>query len=68
MAEEPPRVYTVEQVAKLLQLHPRTVNRILERGELRGIRAGRLWRVPVEALDEFLSGGQQGSKKGGPDQ
>ena len=53
---EQPRVYTVEQVAEMLQLHPRTVNRMLERGELRGVRAGRLWRIPTEAVEEYLRG------------
>jgi excisionase family DNA binding protein len=51
-----PRVYTVEQVADILQLNPRTVYRMLERKELRGVKAGPQWRVPQEALDAFLRG------------
>jgi excisionase family DNA binding protein len=53
-----PRAYTIEEVAKVLQVNPRTVNRMLERGELRGVKAGRLWRIPQEALDAYLRGEQ----------
>ena len=53
-----PKVYTIEQVAEILQVNPRTVNRLLERGELKGRRVGRLWRIPQEALDAYLRGGR----------
>lgn len=41
---------TPEQVAARLQLHPETVRRQLKAGVLRGVRRGRLWRVPESAL------------------
>ena len=43
---------TVEQAAERLQLHPETVRRQLQRGELRAIKRGRVWRVPESALGE----------------
>ncbi len=43
---------TVEQAAARLQLHPETVRRQLQRGELRAIKRGRVWRVPESALGE----------------
>ena len=43
---------TVEQAATRLQLHPETVRRQLKRGEMRGIKRGRVWRVPESALGE----------------
>ncbi len=43
---------TVEQVAERLQLHPETVRRQLLRGALRGVKRGRVWRVPESALRE----------------
>ena len=43
---------TVEQVAQCLQLTPLTVRRQLQRGALRGIKRGRVWRVPESALGE----------------
>ena len=43
---------TVEQTAERLQLSPLTVQRQLKRGALRGIKRGRVWRVPESALLE----------------
>lgn len=43
---------TVEQAAERLQLKPLTVRRQLQRGALRGIKRGRVWRVPESALVE----------------
>lgn len=45
---------TIEQTAIRLQLHPETVRRQLVRGTLRGIRRGRVWRVPESALVESI--------------
>jgi excisionase family DNA binding protein len=48
-------IYTTEQVAKLLQVHPQTVKRWLRAGELRGAlladRTG--WRVLGSDLQAF---------------
>lgn len=46
----------VAEVADRMALNPKTVYRMLERGELRGVKAGRVWRVPVDALVEYLKG------------
>ena len=46
-----PKVYTIEEVAEILKVNPRTVSRMLDRGELKGRKAGRLCRVTQEALD-----------------
>jgi excisionase family DNA binding protein len=43
---------TVEQTALRLQLSPLTVRRQLARGALRGVKRGRVWRVPESALGE----------------
>ena len=43
---------TVEQAAERLQLAPFTVREQLKRGKLRGIKRGRVWRVPESALFE----------------
>jgi excisionase family DNA binding protein len=56
-----PAALKVSTVAQRLGVNPKTVYRMLETGQLRGVRAGRLWRVPVDALDEYLrTGGQHG--------
>ena len=43
---------TVEQAAERLSVHPITVRRHLRSGLLRGVKRGRLWRVPESALVE----------------
>ena len=43
---------TIEQAAERLQLHGDTVRKQLQRGALRGIKRGRVWRVPESALTE----------------
>jgi excisionase family DNA binding protein len=58
------RVLTPRQVAEQLVVSERTVIRLIERGELRGIRVGRQWRVPKEALEDYLRGESQEEEKG----
>ena len=43
---------TVEQAAQRLQLTPFTIREHLKSGKLRGIKRGRVWRVPESALME----------------
>jgi excisionase family DNA binding protein len=43
---------TIEQAAERLQLHRDTVRKQLKRGALRGLKRGRVWRVPESALQE----------------
>ena len=51
------KVYTVDQVAEFLQVHPRTVYRSLDKNTLKGFRIGTSWRVTQEALEEFMRQG-----------
>lgn len=46
---------TVEQAAERLQLAPFTVREHLKSGKLRGIKRGRVWRIPETALQEEMS-------------
>src|SRR5262245_23173862 len=46
---------TPEQVASRLQVADQTVYNLLRRGQLRGFRIGRLWRVKPADLETFLS-------------
>lgn len=43
---------TVEQAAQRLQLAPFTVREQLKRGQLRGMKRGKVWRIPESALME----------------
>ena len=50
-------LYTPEEVAELLRVSPRTVQRWLAQGKLQGVKVGRLWRIPKASLDRFLETG-----------
>jgi excisionase family DNA binding protein len=54
-------VLTAREVAEYLRLHYQTVIDLLERGEIKGIKAGRQWRVTRRAVVEYLEGGQSAS-------
>src|SRR5713101_8230635 len=53
---EQPQALKVAEVARRLQVDPRTVYGLIRRGELHGVKAGRVWRVPIESLEAFLQG------------
>ena len=48
------QLYTLDQVAELLQVSRRTVLRFIERGELVGVKVGRAWRFTKEDLQDYL--------------
>lgn len=55
MSEE---VYTVEQFAERLKLHPKTVLRFIREGRLRAVRVGRSYRIlrsDMEAMTGVLA-------------
>ncbi|MEO0260575.1 MAG: helix-turn-helix domain-containing protein [candidate division WOR-3 bacterium] len=45
-----PEFLTVEEVAELLRVSTRTVQRLLKEGGLPGVRIGRQWRIPRAEL------------------
>jgi excisionase family DNA binding protein len=47
-------LFTLQQVAERLQVRQRTVKRWLLSGQLRGLKAGRKWRVKPSAIEQFL--------------
>jgi len=49
---------TAQQVMYRLQVADETIYRYIRSGQLRAIRVGGLWRIPSEALDEFLKKGE----------
>jgi excisionase family DNA binding protein len=57
-----PPVLTTAQVAEMLKVHINTVSNLLERGELKGFRVGRVWRVHRDDLLRYvgLADGEEG--------
>jgi excisionase family DNA binding protein len=65
-AELPP-VLNTTQVSKLLDVHINTVSNLLERGDLKGFKVGRVWRVHRDDLLKYvgLANGEEEQKRGG---
>jgi acetyl-CoA synthetase len=55
-------LFTIQEVAARLKVTPKTVRQWLQRGQMRGIKAGKLWRIPESALDEFLGRESKGGE------
>ena len=49
-------LYSVQEVATVLGVHPETVRRLIHQGRLGAIRVGRLLRIPEDALAALLDG------------
>ena len=48
------RLFTPEQVAQFLQLHPMTILRMIKKKEIKAMRIGRVYRIMKEDLDDYL--------------
>jgi excisionase family DNA binding protein len=48
------KVYTVQEVARILRVNPLTVLRLIKRGNLRARKVGRVYRITEQELSLFL--------------
>lgn len=48
-------LFSVDQVAEILGMHPRTVRRLLREGKLTGTKVGGEWRITAESLKRHLT-------------
>lgn len=49
-------VLTVEEVAKLLRVSRKTVEKLIYAKKLHAVKVGRVWRIPRAAVEAFLGG------------
>lgn len=49
----PDQDYTIDDIARILQIHRKTAERLVTSGALEGYKIGRVHRVTHEALDKF---------------
>ena len=59
MSSTSKEVYSPEEVASLLGLHPNSVYTLLKTGELPGMKAGRKWLISKRRFDGWLHGGSE---------
>ena len=50
-----PATLTVNQVAEILQVEPRTIRRNIEFGEIPARKIGRVWRIPRSFVLPYLN-------------
>lgn len=50
----PDLIYTVEDAAKMLHLHPFTVLKLIKARKLKASKIGRVYRIRESALEDFL--------------
>jgi acetyl-CoA synthetase len=53
-SEELDELLLPAEVARILRVTTRTVERYCKKGRLRAVKVGRLWRIPRSSLEEFL--------------
>jgi excisionase family DNA binding protein len=46
---------TADRAAELLKLHPKTVKKLAQAGELPGMKIGRVWRFRESSIDAWMS-------------
>ena len=51
---EDERFYSIEDIAKILNVSDGAVRKWLKAGALKGIKLGRIWRIRESDLDRFL--------------
>ena len=55
MMEDRIKVYSVKEVAQILQTSRQQIRRMIQNEELAAVKVGREWRIPAERLDDFLN-------------
>ena len=48
-------ILTVEQLQELLYIGKNTAYELLNSGKLKGFRIGRVWKIPVKAVEEYIT-------------
>lgn len=50
------KLYSIEDLAPVLKLHPKTILRFIHEGKIRARKVGRTWMVQQDALNHYLQG------------
>jgi excisionase family DNA binding protein len=51
------KYYTVDEIAEMIKIHPKTVQRYIREGRLKAAKVGKSWRVSGHDLSTFTEGG-----------
>lgn len=51
------KLYSIEDLAPILKLHPKTILRFIHEGKIQARKVGRTWMIQKDALNHYLQGG-----------
>lgn len=54
MFDDYPDVLSAEEAAEALRVRENAIYRLLNEGKLKAFRNGRTWRIPKDALKEYI--------------
>jgi excisionase family DNA binding protein len=63
MAKKLSKLMTVDEVAAYLRVNPMTVYRLVNRGELPGVKVGDLWRFEERDIEAWLKRQKRATKR-----
>ena len=58
--EQASNPYWIVKAAAMLGVHPRTLQRMVLRGQIAGVQVGKLWRFRASAIDQWIDRKQAG--------
>ena len=54
MSDDYPDVLSAEEAAEALRVRENAIYRLLNEGKLKAFKNGRTWRIPKDALKEYI--------------
>lgn len=54
MFDDYPDILSAEEAAEALRIRENAIYRLLNKGELKAFKNGRTWRIPTDALKEYI--------------
>lgn len=55
MNNEKAPILTVEEICRLLNIGKNAAYKLLTAGELQGFKIGRIWKIPRDSLEKYIS-------------
>ena len=53
-AAGPARLIDSEEAAAIIGIHPKTLQKMARRGQIRGVHVGKLWRFRASIIEEWI--------------